>query len=69
MIRSVLRFIAEYFVFFAGLLFIFIIGALYAFLQLEGLLVNVIFLIIAVGWAIFLIEYFWELMGKKKKVE
>lgn len=69
MIRSFLRFIAEYFVFFAGFLFIFIIGVIYAYLRLESLIVNLVFLLIAVGWTVFLIKYFWELMEKKKKNE
>ena len=69
MIKSFFRFIAEYFVFFAGLLFIFIIGVIYAYLRLEGLIVNLVFLLIAIGWTIFLIKYFWELMEKKKKDE
>lgn len=69
MLRSILRFIAEYFVFFAGLLFIFIVGLLYAYLHLEGLVINIVFLLIVVGWTIFLIKYFWELMEKKKNKE
>jgi len=68
MIKSVIRFIAEYFVFIAGFLFIFIIGALYAVLQLEGLVINLVFLLIAIGWTVFIIRYFWELMEKKKKI-
>ncbi|KKQ36353.1 MAG: hypothetical protein US53_C0056G0008 [Candidatus Woesebacteria bacterium GW2011_GWA1_37_7] len=70
LIRRSIRFIAEYFVFFVGLLFIFVIGGVYAFLRPEGLVINLIFLIIALGWIIFLIKYFWDIMdkGRDKKV-
>ncbi|MBU0569445.1 hypothetical protein KKB40_01540 [Patescibacteria group bacterium] len=64
-IKKLLRLIAEYFVFIGGFLFIFFIGIIYAFLRPEGMLINVIFLLIAVGWIIFLIKYFWDLMEKK----
>jgi hypothetical protein len=60
------RFIAEYFVFFAGFSFIFVIGFLYAFLRPEGFLINTIFLVILIGWVIYLIKYFWDIMGKKR---
>ena len=70
LIRRSIRFIAEHFVFFVGLLFIFVIGGVYAFLRPEGLVINLIFLIIALGWIIFLIKYFWDIMdkGRDKKV-
>ncbi|OGM18846.1 hypothetical protein A2686_02290 [Candidatus Woesebacteria bacterium RIFCSPHIGHO2_01_FULL_38_10] len=67
MIKKIFRFLAEYFVFLGGLLFIFTMGAIYAFLQPEGTLVNITFLIIVVGWIIFLIKYFWDLVEKDKK--
>ena len=40
------------------------IGAIFAFIRPEGPLIMIIFLIIALGWIIFLIKYFWELMDK-----
>ena len=58
---------AEYFVFVVGLLFIFLMGIVYALLKLEGLVANFFFLLIALGWVTFLIKYFWELMEKKSK--
>ncbi len=67
MIRLILRFIAEYFVFVVGLLFIFLLGIVYALLKLDGLASNIFFLLIALGWVAFLIRYFWELMEKKHK--
>jgi hypothetical protein len=65
-LKRMFRFVATYFVFFVGFLFIFVIGLFYAFIRPEGMLFNLIFLIIAVGWVIFIIRYFWELMEKKK---
>ena len=41
-----------------GLLFIFAMGVLYAFIRPEGLLLNGVFLLIVIGWVIFLIKYF-----------
>jgi hypothetical protein len=64
-LKKIARFIAEYFVFFAGFLFIFVVGFLFAFLRPEGFLVNAVFLAIIVGWIIYLIKYFWDIMGKK----
>jgi len=65
-IEKIWRFFAEYFVFVGGFLFIFAIGALYAYLRPQGVLFNVIFLIITIGWIVFLIRYFWDLLEKKK---
>ena len=45
---------AEYFVFLIGFLFIFVVGLLYAYIRPEGLLFNVVFLVIAIGWIVFL---------------
>ncbi|OGM20941.1 hypothetical protein A2955_03670 [Candidatus Woesebacteria bacterium RIFCSPLOWO2_01_FULL_37_19] len=67
LIKKILTFIAEYFVFVVGLLFIFVLGVVYSLLRLEGLLVNLVFLLIAIGWIAFLIKYYWEIMEKKKK--
>ena len=64
--KRIWRFFAEYFVFVGGFLFIFAIGALYAYLRPQGVLFNVIFLIITIGWIVFLIRYFWDLLEKKK---
>jgi hypothetical protein len=68
-VRNVLRVIAEYFTFFIGFLFIFVIGALYAFLHVEGLLINIIFLAIVLGWIVYLIKSFWDLLEKKNNGE
>ena len=65
--RKTLRFIATYFVVFIGLIFIFVVGALYAFIRPEGALINVIFLIILVGWVVYQIKYFWDLIDKRKE--
>lgn len=59
-----MRFFAEYFVFFVGFLFIFGVGVVYALIRPEGLLFNLVFLAVAIGWVIFLVKYFWELMEK-----
>lgn len=64
MIKSVLKLIAEYFVFLGGFLFVFAVGAIYAFLRPEGAVVGSIFLIIGIGWILFLIKYFWDLLEK-----
>ena len=68
-VKKILRFVAEYFVVVGGLLFIFAMGVLYAFIRPEGLLLNGVFLLIVIGWVIFLIKYFWDLMDKRKNVE
>ncbi|OGM23610.1 hypothetical protein A2865_03565 [Candidatus Woesebacteria bacterium RIFCSPHIGHO2_01_FULL_39_17] len=68
LVKNILRFIASYFVFVGGFLFIFAIGVLYAYLRPQGVLFNVVFLIITIGWVIFLIRYFWDLMEKNRKV-
>ena len=68
-IKRLLRFFAEYFVFVGGFLFIFVIGVVYALTRPEGFIINLIFLLIAVGWVIFLIKYFWELLEKQSKVK
>lgn len=65
-LREILKFLAEYFVFIAGSLFIFAIGFVYALIRPEGFVFNLIFLIIAVGWIVFLIKYFWDILEKHK---
>ena len=67
MLRKILRFIAMYFAVFIGLIFIFVVGALYAFIRPEGALINVIFLIILVGWIVYQIKYFWDLIDRRKE--
>ncbi len=67
MIRKFLEFIATYFIVFVGLIFIFVIGAIFAFLRPEGILIKAIFLIILVGWVVYQIKYFWELLDKRKE--
>jgi membrane protein implicated in regulation of membrane protease activity len=66
-LRSIGIFIAKYFIFVVGFLFVFVIGGLYALLQPDGW-VGVIFLFITVGWIIYLIKHFWEVMDKNKKI-
>ena len=63
-IKKILRFIAKNFVFFVGFLFIFVFGFMYAYLRPQGVVFNAIFLVIVVGWIVFLIKYFWEIMEK-----
>jgi hypothetical protein len=65
-IKRALRFVAEYFVFVGGLLFIFVIGILYAYIRPEGTVFKAIFLLLIIGWIIFLIKYFWEILEKNK---
>jgi cytochrome c biogenesis protein CcdA len=66
-IKKILNFFAKYFVFAVGFLFVFVIGFIYAMLRPEGILVNAIFLIIVLGWIVFIIFYFWDLIEKNKK--
>ena len=63
---KIFKLFAEYFVFFMGFLFIFVVGFLYAYIKPEGMLFNIIFLTIAIGWVIFMVKYFWELLDKNK---
>jgi len=69
MLKKVFRFIANNFVFVGGTLFVFVMGFFYAYLKPQGLLVNLVFLAIALGWIIFIIFYIWEVMDKDKKEE
>ena len=64
MFQKIVRFFAEYFVFLGGFLFIFGVGVVYALVRPEGLVFNLVFLAVAIGWVIFLVKYFWELMEK-----
>lgn len=66
MIKKIARFFAEYFVFVVNLVFIFVIAAVYGFLDAGGY-VNVIFLLLVIVWIIYQIKYFWDLLGKKSK--
>lgn len=69
LLKKVGKFIAEYFVFLGGFLFLFVIGFLYAMIRPEGLVFNIIFLFIVTGWIIFLIKYFWDILEKQKVSE
>ena len=66
LIRKSFRFIASYFSFVGGLLFIFTLGVIYAFVKPQGYLINSIFLLLAMGWVGFLIKYFWDLVDKNE---
>ena len=66
LVKKIGRFVAEYFIFVVGFLFIFVIGGFYAFLRPQGW-VSAVFLIIAIGWIVYLTKYFWEVMDKHKK--
>jgi len=63
-ISKLIKLFAEYFIFFVGFLFIFVVGFLYAFISPQGLLFNLIFLLIALLWVFFIVKYFWELLEK-----
>ena len=63
-LSKIFRLFAEYFVFVIGFLFIFVVGFFYAYIKPQGLLFNIVFLAIAVGWVIFMVKYFWELLDK-----
>jgi len=65
-VKNLLRFFAKNFVFLVGFLFIFVFGFIYAYLRPQGVLFNAVFLVIVIGWVIFIIKYFWELMEKDK---
>lgn len=65
-IKKMARFFAEYFIFVVGFLFIFVIGGLYAFLRPQGW-VSAIFLVIAIGWIVYLTKNFWEIIDKNNK--
>ena len=67
MLKRLLRFIAEYFVFVGGFMLIFVIGVFYAYIRSMGIIFNAIFLVIVIGWVIYLIKYFWEILDKDKK--
>jgi len=65
-VKKFFRLLANYFAFVGGLLFIFTLGAIYAFVKPQGYLINSIFLLLAVGWVGFLIKYFWDLVEKNE---
>ncbi len=58
--------IKSWFIFILGLIFIFAIGVVYAYLQPEDLWLKLIFLVIALGWVAFMIKYIWDVMDKKR---
>lgn len=63
-LSKIFKLFAEYFVFLIGFVFIFVVGFLYAYIKPQGFLFNIIFLLIALGWIIFMVKYFWELLEK-----
>lgn len=65
-VKKLFQFIAKNFVFVGGILFVFVIGLVYSLLRPESIWVNVIFLAIVLGWVVFIIVYFWDLMDKNK---
>ena len=64
--KKILGFVAKNFVFVVGVIFIFVFGFLYAYIRPQGFVFNLVFLLIVIGWVIFIIRYFWELMEKDK---
>ncbi len=65
--HKVLEFIVEYFMLFIGLVFIFAMGVIYAVLRPQGILISILFLVIGIGWTIYMIKYFWDLIDKKQE--
>jgi len=65
-IRKFFQLLANYFAFVGGLLFIFMLGIIYAYIKPQGILINGIFLFLGLGWIGFLIKYFWELVEKNE---
>ncbi len=65
-VSKVFKLLAEYFVFLIGFVFIFVVGFLYAYIKPEGWLFNIVFLAIAIGWVVFMVRYFWELIDRNK---
>jgi hypothetical protein len=49
-----------------SILFIFAIGAVYALLRPEDLIIHIVFLIIVIGWIIFVIKLIWDLIEGDK---
>jgi hypothetical protein len=66
LLRKFFRLLANYFSFVGGLLFIFTLGVIYAFVKPQGYLINGIFLLLGIGWVGFLIKYFWDLVEKNE---
>jgi hypothetical protein len=65
-IMKIFTLINSWFTFLLGLIFIFGIGLIYAYLQPEDLWLNIVFLVIALGWVAFTIKYIWDVMDKKR---
>jgi hypothetical protein len=65
-VKKVIGFLGNYFAFVGGLLFIFTLGVIYAFIKPQGILINGIFLLLGIGWMGFLIKYFWDLVEKNE---
>ena len=68
-VRNLVRKFSEYIVFIAGLLFIFVLGLIYSFIEPESLIIKAVFVLIVIGWTAFLIKYFWDLIEKGRKKE
>lgn len=65
--KFLLNLISRYFSFVFGFIFVFIIGATYAFVQPEGILINAIFLVISLGWVVYIIKSLWDIIDKKRE--
>ena len=65
--RKIFGFIVEYFMLIIGLIFIFAMGIFYSVLRPQGIVVSILFLVIGVGWTIYMIKYFWDLIDKKQE--
>lgn len=65
-VKKIAHFMANYFAFVGGLLFIFTLGVIYAFIKPQGILINGIFLLLGLGWVGFLIKYFWDIVEKNE---
>ncbi len=64
--KLILTLVKSWFTFILGLVFIFGIGLIYAYLQPEDLWLKAVFLVIALGWVAFTIKYIWDVMDKKR---
>lgn len=67
MFRKLGRFIARYFSFFAGFLFVFVLGLVYALFRPGDIWANTVFILLIVGLVIYLIRSLWEVLEEEKK--
>lgn len=65
--RSFFQFFSQSITLVLGLVFIFGMGLLYAFVRPEELIINLIFFVIVLGWLVFVIKYVWDALDKGKK--